>query len=70
MLDARDGIRRAIRDSGMKQIVVAERAGLSEQQLCDIVKKRRKMDANKLFNLCTVLNIPPDIVFKDVQGKA
>lgn len=70
MLDARDGIRRAIRDSGMKQVVVAERAGLTEQQLCDIVKKRRRMDANELFKLCTVLNIPPDVVFKDVQDSA
>lgn len=69
-LDARDGIRRAIRDSGMKQIVVAERAGLTEQQLCDIVKKRRKMDANELLAICSVLGVTPNDVFEDSRGSA
>lgn len=69
-IDARDGVRREIQRSGLKQLVVAERAGLTEQQLCDIVKKRRKLDANELLSICTVLGIMPNDVFKSTQSGA
>lgn len=60
MMDVRDGVRRAISDSGMKQNVVALRAGLTEQQLCDIVNKRRRLDANEMFAICDVLGVTPN----------
>ena len=64
MLDARDGVRRAIRESGMKQSVVAARAGLTEQQLCDIVNKRRKLEANEMFAICVVVGTTPNDLFE------
>lgn len=63
-MDARDKIRLAVRASGMKQAAVAQRAGLTQQQLCGIVNKRRKMDADELFAICAVLGIAPGDVFE------
>lgn len=70
MLDARDGIRRAIQNSGLKQIIVAQRAGLSEQQLCDIVNKRRKLDANEMFAICEVVGTTPNDLFKSTTNSS
>lgn len=65
MIDARDGVRRAIREIGLKQVVVAKKAGLSEQQLCDIVNKRRRLDANEMFALCIAIGVTPNDLFAD-----
>lgn len=65
--DARDGVRKAIRRSGMKQVVVAERSGLTEQQLCDIVNKRRRLDANELIAICSVIGVTPNDLFAESQ---
>lgn len=59
-MDIRDAIKPAISKSGLKQCVVAERIGLSEQQLCDISNKRRRFDANEMISFCKVINITPD----------
>lgn len=60
MVDVRDSLRKIIEQSGMKQSVVASRSSLSPQQLCDITRKRRRLDANELMQLCTTLNISPN----------
>lgn len=65
MRDARDGIADAIRESGYKQCVIAERAGMTNMQLSAIVNKRRKMDANEMFRLCVALNTTPNALFAD-----
>lgn len=70
MRDARDGIADIIKIRGFKQGAIAGMAGLTEQQLSDIVNKRRKMDANEMFSLCQAMNIMPDILFKAVQDSA
>ncbi|WP_368234759.1 helix-turn-helix transcriptional regulator [Anaerotruncus rubiinfantis] len=58
--DVRDCIKPAIEKCGMKQNIVAERSGLSSQQLCDVISKRRKLEANELINLCHTLRITPN----------
>lgn len=68
MIDARDGIQRAIQNSGLNQIIVAQRAGLSEQQLCDIVNKRRKLDVNEMFAICEVVGTTPNALFEPVSS--
>lgn len=67
MRDARDGIARYIRDRGFKQAAIAAKVGLTDQQLCDILKKRRKLDANEMFMLCEAMNISPDQLFKPTE---
>lgn len=49
------------------QAAVAKKAGLTEQQLCDIVKKRRKLDANEMFRICSVINVEPNDLFAAAQ---
>lgn len=69
MRDARDGIALYIQDRGFKQAAIAAKAGLTNQQLCDILKKRRKMDANEMFMLCEAMDISPDLLFRPTSEK-
>lgn len=62
MIDIRDYIEPAIIKSGMKKNVVADRAGLSAQQLSDIIAKRRRLDANEFVNICESMHITPNDV--------
>lgn len=66
-MDARDGVRWIIQRVGMKQRVVARMAGLTEQQMCDILNGRRKLDANELFAICKAVGVTPDAVFEHCQ---
>ena len=68
MRDARDGIADIIKTRGFKQGAIAVMAGLTEQQLSDIVNKRRKLDANEMFSICQAMNIMPDTLFKTIQS--
>lgn len=63
MRDARDGIAEEIQRRGFKQAAIAKMAGLTEQQLSDIVKKRRKMDANEMYQLCSVMGVSMEAMF-------
>ena len=57
MIDARDGLATLISESGYYQKYIAHQVGLTEQQLTDILKKRRKLDANEMFAFCQVLGV-------------
>ena len=63
MRDVRDGLRLAIEQSGLKNNFIAEKSGLSCQQLCDILNKRRKMEANEMFAICRTLGTTPDALY-------
>ena len=67
MIDVRDGLKIVINKSGMKQIAIAERANMKDQQLCDIVNKRRKLDANELFTLCKILGVSPIDAYEEAE---
>lgn len=63
--DARDGVADVIKNRGFKQAVVASKSGLTEQQLSDIIRKRRRLDANEMFRICEVIGITPNDLFVD-----
>lgn len=63
MIDARDGVAREITTRGLKQSFIAKKAGLTEQQLSDIINKRRRLDANEMFNICLALDVTPNDLF-------
>lgn len=63
MIDARDGVAREIAARGLKQAFIAKKVGLTEQQLSDIINKRRRLDANEMFNLCLALDVTPNDLF-------
>lgn len=60
MFDVRDCLKPAIERSRIKQFAIAEMMGLNDQQLSDIVNKRRKMEANELINFCKAIQISPN----------
>lgn len=70
MIDARDGIKNVIKKSGIKQVVIAERANLTPMQLSDIVNKRRRLDANELFDICRALGVTPNDLFYPTSKNA
>lgn len=70
MRDARDGIAFELKSRGFKQAAIASKAGLTEQQLSDIVNKRRKLDANEMFLLCQAMGTDPNSLFKTVRDSA
>ena len=59
-MDVRNYIGPAIENAGMKKQAVALRAGLNPQKLCDVIAKRRKLDANELVEICRAINITPN----------
>ena len=64
MIDARDGLATLISESGYYQKYIAHQVGLTEQQLTDILKKRRKLDANEMFAFCQVLGVTPNDLYR------
>ena len=52
-----DNIRRLIRTKGLKQTFVAEQAGLTDQQLTDILNDRRLLRVEHLEPLARVLGV-------------
>lgn len=70
MRDVRDILGFELRDRCFMQAAVAKKAGLTEQQLSDVVKKRRKLDANEMFSICKVIGITPDALFAAAQDSA
>lgn len=62
MTDVRDQISRIILERAFKQCVIAERAGMPPDRLNATLKKRRKMEANELFRICSAMGMTPDEV--------
>lgn len=64
MLDIRDQISSIIQDRAHKQAAIAQRAGLTPDQLNAVLKHRRKLDANEFLAVCAALGMKPE----DVAG--
>ncbi len=59
----------AIKKSGIKQKVIAERIGISEQSLTAMLSGRRKISVDEFFKLCTVLNETPNHLYGYTEGE-
>lgn len=70
MNDVRDGVAVEIKAHGFKQAAIAKKAGLTEQQLSDIINKRRKLDANEMFSLCRAMGTDPNSLFALARDSA
>ena len=57
MQDVREIVGALIRTKGYSQAIIARRAGMTPQQLCDVIALRRKLDANEMFALCDAMGI-------------
>lgn len=68
--DVRDLVAREIRTRGFKQSAIADMSGLTKQQLCDIINKRRRLDANEMVSLCRAMGITPNDLFVAARDTA
>ena len=57
-------IAQLINKKGMKQKAVAERSGLSQQELCDMLKGRRIIKVCDIVAIANALDAQPNDLFK------
>lgn len=60
MIDLRECIKPAINASGYKCMYVAQQVGMTDQQLSDVMNKRRGLEVNEMMKICEVLDISPN----------
>ena len=53
-------IQKYIREAGLKQYVVAEKAGFNAKQFSAMMTGRRKIYADDIEKICAALKVPPD----------
>lgn len=64
-----DNIKDLIMESGMKQKVVAERAGFTEQMMTDMLNGRKVIKAEFIPAFCRALGVTPNRLFRwDERG--
>ena len=51
------GMKKYIRENGLKQKVISERAGMTEARLCMILQGKRKCEAGEYAGLCNALGV-------------
>lgn len=68
MPDIRDQLSIIIRDRAYKQAAIAQRAGLTPDQFCAVLKHRRKLDANEFLAVCTALGMKTEAVAEYGSG--
>jgi hypothetical protein len=59
-----DLLKKYVEDTGIKQKILAERAGINESALCFILQGKRKCEAGEYGNLCFALGVPLDTFLK------
>lgn len=58
----------AIAESGLKQKFIAEKIGISEQALTNMLKGRQKIDIDTFFAIAVVLRMTPDQIYSFRKG--
>lgn len=56
-------LRSAIAKSGMKQKVVAERSGFTDQMMTDMLNGRKTIKADFIPKICQVLHVTPNELY-------
>lgn len=50
---------------GIKGTVIAEKAGISQQQMSAILNNRLQLKADVFFRICEALEVPPEMFAPD-----
>ena len=69
-MEIRQRIKDCINEKGIKQYVIAKKAGLSPKQFSAMLTGRRKIYAEDLGPICAALNVPVDEFIKPGLTKA
>lgn len=56
-MDVRDNIRNYIRDKGLTQSIMAERAGMTPAKLSATLLKKRKLEVGEFISLCEAMGV-------------
>lgn len=64
------GMARVIKEKGVKQIYVAEKAGYTAQELNDMLNGRRLIKANDVLRLSLALEVTADDIYQAGKGAA
>lgn len=59
-----ESIKNIIEETGMKQKVIAERAGFTEQMMTDMLNGRKVIKAEFVPRLCAALGVSPNRLFE------
>lgn len=70
MSDVRDALAFEIKERCFLQAAIAKKAEITEQQLCDIIRKRRRLEANEMFRICKAMGITPNDLFEISKDSA
>ena len=69
-MEIRQRIKDCIDEKGLKQYVVANKAGFSQKQFSSMLTGRRKIYAEDLGPICAALNVPVGEFIKPELTKA
>lgn len=58
-----------IKDNGIKQSFIAEKADIPENTLSMILNGKTKLDADKLEDILLALNIAPNLILKKTTSE-
>ncbi len=58
--DVRDNIKMAVKERCFTQSAIAAKANMSPVVLSMILSKKRKLEANELYDLCEAMEISPN----------
>lgn len=64
-----DGISKIIKEKGLKKVSVAHKAGLSSQELSDMLNGRRLIKACDIYKLAIVLGVTLDDIYNAGKEK-
>jgi transcriptional regulator with XRE-family HTH domain len=59
MSDLRKRLSLYVSEKGFKQVKIAQKAGLTAHQFSDILREKRKMDADEFMLICAALDVNP-----------
>ncbi len=60
--DIRDNLKSIFDSENYNRSAVARKADMFPSQLCEVLNKRRKLEANEFFRICEAINRSPNDV--------
>ena len=63
-------VRAYIDDNGLKQVIVAQKAGISKETFNAMMNGKRTMYADDLRSICLALNVSPELFIEVNKEKA
>lgn len=58
-------ISKYMRERGIKGTVIAQKAGITQQQMSAILNQKMQLKADVFFRICEALEVPPEMFAPD-----